>query len=459
MLHRWPCRFVFVRPAWLLPVLMIAGCARYHAKPLNAARSAQALTARRLSDTRLIRFLGKMGVHPSGQWNLHALVLVAVYERPDLKIAHAHYAITRGGVETAAAVPNPELALEPTFNAAPVQAIPSPWTIGPVVSFLVSSLGARQAGLEAARDKAAAARTLIATTAWQERGAVRDAMLELWLARQQRRLAEQEADLAGRARAILARRAEAGMVAEAVVAQATETAQKARFAAAEARRRIAIDRVKLAGAVGLPAAALDHARLSFGAFAHPATPGNLARLTRQALTHRPSVVAALSRYRAAEAKLRQAIDEQYPGFRIGPGYHYDEGANKFLIAFTIPLPVFNQNQGPIAKARAHRALAAARFRDIQQKALAAIDTAAADWQASRRAETEARRAAATARSRAHRARLAFQAGATGRLALFEAERSAVVGRQQTLLAEAQRLRALGNLADALHHPFFGGGTR
>ena len=157
--------------------------------------------------------------------------------------------------------------------------------------------------------------------------------------------------------------------------------------------------------------------------------------------------------------VRQAIDEQFPGFRIGPGYQYDQGANKFLIALSIPLPVFNQNQGPIAKARAHRALAAARFRDIQQKALAAIDTAAADWQASRRAETEARRAAATARSRAHRARLAFQAGATGRLALFEAERSAVVGRQQTLLAEAQRLRALGNLADALHHPFFGGGTR
>ena len=453
-----PLRAASLRAAWLLPALLVAACARYHAEPIDAAHTAQALTARRLSDARLVRFLGAMGVHPSGRWDLHALVLVAVYERPDLRIAHARYALARGGVIAAGEVPNPQLALAPTFDATPVQAIASPWTVGPVVDFLIDSFGARQAGVEAARDKADAAKTLIATAAWQERGAVRDAMLSLWLAKRRHRLAARAADLAGEARAILARRAQAGMVAQAVVAQATETAQRAGFAAAEARREVAIDRAKLAAASGLPAGALADATLSFRALAHPAAPGDLARLTRRALTHRPDVVAALAKYRASEATLRQAIDRQYPGFRIGPGYHYDEGANKFLIAFSIPLPLFNQNQGPIAEARARRALEAARFREVQQTALAAIDTAAADWRASVTAETAARDAAATAQARAHRARLAFEAGATGRLALVDAEHSAVLARQQTLSAEAQRLRALGHLADALQHRFFDGGA-
>jgi outer membrane protein TolC len=253
---------------------------------------------------------------------------------------------------------------------------------------------------------------------------------------------------------VLAQRFAAGMIAAPLLTAGQITAEQARFAATEAARRTSLAMTRLAAAIGMPVAALDGVRLDLAAFDTAPRPEDVAALARAALIDRPSVRAALEHYRAAQDRFRAAIDRQYPGFTIGPGYHYDQGDNKFLLALSVPLPVFNQNQGPIAIARAERRRAAARFDAAQQRVLAMIDRARADLRTSDAALRSADRSAAGANRSAEAAAQAFRAGASGRLGLLGARQAAIVARQDALTARAQDLAAIGRLEDALHHRFF-----
>lgn len=434
-------------------VTIVSGCAQYHARPIDAARSARQLTSRTLDDPRLQRFLAAVGEPAGHRWGLRSLTLAAVYERPDLKIAAADYEIATGSVVTAQALPNPTLSISPTYNA--TNGNPSPLKIGPIVSFLLGSLGARQAGIAAARDRVAAARQVVATAAWLVRARVRDALLGLWSAQAQRGLVDRNASYARGVADAVDQRFRAGMVASVIDAQSRLAAEQASFAVAQAARRVAVARASLAAAVGVPMRALSSVPISTAAFDHPPQPGAIGDMTRQALTHRPSVVAALARYQASQQDLRAAIDSQFPGVTIGPGYHYDQGDSKYILALSLPLPIFNQNQGPIAVARARRRLAAARLMAAQLHVLDQIDAADARYQTSLAETHTADRIAAEASSQVQAARSAYRAGATGRLRLLAAEQALVVARQNRLTAAIQRRTALGLLEDGLHRRFYG----
>ncbi|MDA8349910.1 MAG: TolC family protein, partial [Pseudomonadota bacterium] len=176
-------------------------------------------------------------------------------------------------------------------------------------------------------------------------------------------------------------------------------------------------------------------------------------LVHAALIKRPDVLAALARYRASEANLRLAIARQYPSIDIGPGYHYDQGDNKFLLAVSLPLPILNQNQGPIAQARAARRVAAAEFKAIQAQVLGEIERAQTDWKASAAELASARQVRASADNVLSRRRTEFAAGQIGRLRLLGAEEAFVQAEQGALAASVHERAALGELEAALYHPF------
>ncbi|MDD2862619.1 MAG: TolC family protein [Acidiphilium sp.] len=437
--------------AAMLLAATLAGCARYVPRPIDPATAATRLAARRLDDPALLRFLAAMG-DAAPRWGIGTLTLVAVFERPDLRIAVANREIAQGGLIAATALPNPTLGLSPTYNTG--TSLPSPIKIGPIVDFVIGSFGARAADAAAARARIAAARAAIRTAAWHERARVRDALLAVWQARAGAAIADQAARTAAASRRVLAQRFAAGMIAAPLLTSGQITAEQARFAATEAARRTSLAMTRLAAAIGMPVAALDGVRLDLAAFDTAPPTGDVAALARAALIDRPSVRAALEQYRAAQDRLRAAIDRQYPGFTIGPGYHYDQGDNKFLLALSVPLPVFNQNQGPIAIARAERRRAAARFDAAQERVLAMIDRARADLRTSDAALRSADRSAAGADRAAEAAAQAFRAGASGRLGLLGAQQASIVARQEALVARGQDLAAIGRLEDALHHRFF-----
>ncbi|TAL52740.1 TolC family protein [Pandoraea sp.] len=437
--------------AAVLASALLSGCASYTPRPLDPGKTAAALTRRNLSDPRLLRFL-TTEQHRNGppQWNLDTLALVAVYERPDMSVAKARLREAQGGETTAAALPNPTLSIAPTYDTTVTS---SPWTVGPIVSFLIQSYGARPARIARARARTEEAQEAIAVTAWQLRAQVRTAMLDAWATQQNAALAARRAALAGSYRQAVDQRYQAGMVSAATLTMATLAQNQAELQFASDQRAVRLARAGLAAALGLPKAALDGIDLDMNGIAHPRQPGSLKPLVHAALTARPDVLAALAHYAAAQASLRLAVARQYPAIDIGPGYHYDQGDNKFILSISLPLPIFNQDQGPIAQARAARQIAAQQFLTTQAKALAEIDRAQTDWHASEAELVSAQKLREAAADALDRQRSAFTAGQIGRLRLLGAELAYVQSQQGTLTASVHERVALGHLEVALYHPF------
>jgi len=118
----------------------------------------------------------------------------------------------------------------------------------------------------------------------------------------------------------------------------------------------------------------------------------------------------------------------------------------------VELPVFNQNQGPIAESRARRELAAAKFLQLQAQVIAQVERAVAGWQsAQEQAQTTAELFAAAERQEKSIA-AQVQAGAATRMDSASAEIDLNSVRIAQLDTEAQAQAALGALEDALQSP-------
>lgn len=102
----WRTRFRWLAPSCLL-IPLLAGCATFHARPLRPEASAAALRQRSLSDPRLLRFVSLQLQRPiEHRWDLDALTLAALYERPDMPIAATQVEVAEAGEVTAREWPN-----------------------------------------------------------------------------------------------------------------------------------------------------------------------------------------------------------------------------------------------------------------------------------------------------------------------------------------------------------------
>ena len=137
---------------------------------------------------------------------------------------------------------------------------------------------------------------------------------------------------------------------------------------------------------------------------------------------------------------------------LGPGYSFNQGANEFTLGLTMALPVFNQNQGPIAAAAAHRHVIAADLLQKQTRVITAIGTALTTYRADLRQWRAARAIALRQRGQWNLAREAFAAGAQSRLALAEAQFALNTYQQAALGARGAAALALGHLENLLEKP-------
>jgi len=111
------------------------------------------------------------------------------------------------------------------------------------------------------------------------------------------------------------------------------------------------------------------------------TPAANQTLLAQALATRPDVQSARRAQAAADTETRLQRALRTPNITAGGGYRRQEGVNAVVFSVTVPVPLFNQNQGGIARAEAERRAAAARVTaaeaavrlDVQQ-AVNAVET-------------------------------------------------------------------------------------
>ena len=437
----------------LATAALVESCARYTPQPIVPADAAASLESRTLDAPHLRQFVSS--VTPAraegAAWDLTTLTLAALYYHPDLDIARAKIAEARAGVVTAGQVPNPSLSFEDlSYNAAA-----GTWTVAPVITFLVETSGKREYRTQEARALVDAARSDLAAASWQVRGAVRNALLNLWAARRRLTLLRQRLDLQDQLATLLEHRLAAGEASALDVARERTSRNQISLAVRDAERQGVDARAQLAAAIGIPLQALDGVDFDFRAFETPEQPApDAGELRRQALVGRSDVQSLLAEYAAAESAVALEVANQYPNITLGPGYGYDAGARVYRLLPAVDLPVFSQNQGPIAQAQARRQTAAARFMALQTRIIGAVDGAAASYRAATQALATADALASGEEQRAHRISRSFQAGEVDRPTLVTAQIERFAAEQSRFDAMVQHRQALGALEDALQLPMF-----
>ena len=180
---------------------------------------------------------------------------------------------------------------------------------------------------------------------------------------------------------------------------------------------------------------------------------SLAVARRAALQARADVLVALARFEASQMALEQEVTKRNSAVHLGPGYQWDQGANKWTLALTLELPLFHRNEGPITEAVARRQEAAAVFNATQAQALAEIDGAVARRRAAvaqvvsvRQMQSQLERQTALVQAR-------LQAGGADRSDLATAQLEQAAGDLALVEAQAVAAGAAGDLEAALQVPF------
>jgi outer membrane protein TolC len=442
---------------WLIILGMVGltGCARFETHPLVPAQTAAQLESRRLDDAGLRVFLEqnlghKLEVWPLPEWDLNTLTLAAFYYHPSLEVARAQWAVARAAIKTAKGRPNPSITVTPGYDT--TTAIPSPWI--PMLNFdwPLETAGKRDKRIAEARELAESARWDIVTTAWRVRASVRDSLLDWRVAEDRGALLDQQYDRQQQIANRLQQRVEAGDAARSELTTAQIALHKTRLDQWDARAKSSDARARLAGALGLGTEALAGVRLVCEPAATPPPILNSPAARQLALTGRADLLGALADYAAAEDDLQLEIAKQYPDVHFSPGYQFNQGDNQWTLGLTVELPLLNQNQGPIAAAKARRQLAAAQFTALQSRIIGDLDRALAADQLAEQSLASGETLLTAEREQENSVHAQQQAGAADQFDLLNAQLEQINARlvQQEGRAQVQRTRDA--LEDALQHP-------
>ena len=338
--------------------VILSGCQSYEAEPLDL-ESHVATIDERISDAAgiqaLLDRLERAGAvvpdafDPDDGLTAAEGEVLALFANPSLRLA-------RLDVETAdAAADHADRWADPVFGFDGADILDGGTELGVTVGFSIPISGR----LDVARDRAEAAvgtaRSRVAAAEWAMRCAVRRAWSD-WSAAEEivaleRRLLERR-EAASRTGASLEQSGELGRL-ESRVLQAERASQRLAVdsAAFEARQR----RRALLALLGLgPATPVELIpRLDVPS---PVVPTDADETWWQG---QPQVAVLRARYAEAEEDLRLEIRRQYPDLEIAPGFGREEGSDRVLLGFSLPIPLWNANRGPIAEARARRVRARA----------------------------------------------------------------------------------------------------
>ncbi len=440
-----------------LIVVLLSSCASFEPEPISPADTIAAYEARTLDNPDLQRYVtshlhGDAGRRVPSRWDLTTLTLAAFYFSPELDVARAKAATDQAAVQTAGQRPNPSLQfpLAYTTNA---KAGESPYTYGLGLDIPIETAGKRGYRVAQAQQLSNAARLNIGNVAWQVRSRLRSHMLNLYAAMRKAQILEQQITIQQQIVAMLDKRLTLGAASAPEANQAHIALAQNRVDLAKAQQQTQDERAQIAATIGVPVAALAKIQISFDAFEHvyPAIPANDAR--RQAILNRADLLAALSKYEASQAALQLEIARQYPDIHIGPGYTFDAGAHKFLLPVSgISLPLFNQNQGPIAEASARRKEVAARVNAVQAQAINDTERATQNYHAALGNLQLAESLLSAQQRQLQAMQKTFNAGETDRLTLALAQHTFYINTLARQDALVQVQGSIGQLEDAMQRP-------
>ncbi len=438
--------------------LLSGGCARrrYQPAPIQPAPAAAAFEQRTLDVPALKEFI-KTNLRrdpepwPPPAWDLELLTLAAFYYHPDLDVARARLGVAEAEAITAGARPNPSIRVIAGAGNIPE----NPWLFGLELALPIETAGKRGLRLERARLLTDAARLQLGETAWQVRDRVRAALLDHALAVRRVELLEHQRTLRSQMVALLQKRLQVGEISRSELQPARlEMATTATdFSIAE--KQINSSRAALAQAVGVPVLSLETVRITVPLLDVPPAVASLnyGEIQRAAVLNRIDLRRSLAEYAAADAALKLEIAKQYPNLELAPGYDFEEGAHRFVLGVSIPLPIFNRNEGPIAEAEARRKEAAAHFLALQARIITETGKALALYGAALKRLDTASAAVLQVQSESERlARVSFSAGESDRVELTQILARGLEAARMRLEALQEANTAFMELENAVQRP-------
>jgi outer membrane protein TolC len=257
---------------------------------------------------------------------------------------------------------------------------------------------------------------------------------------------------------LFTQRVKAGGASQPDLSLALSSLQGAKLKSAQADARLSEDRNVLSAAIGLPVEALDGARFSLPTLDSPPNQRSLSGKAIQslALINRIDLRRELTQYAAADEALKLEVAKQYPDIDISGGYSWEGGENIFELGPSAVLPVFNQNQGPIAEAEARRKVVAAQFLAAQAGIIEQSQATLVRYRGALIALEAARSAADFQAKRLDQARRALAVGESDTVVLAQTQLQDLAAQQSALASLTNAQTALGALEDSIQRPLDNG---
>ncbi len=443
----------------MLGIALLAGCARFDSRPIAPAETAAKIDSRSLASPEFRQFLEKnlgsqLDDWPKQTWDFETLNLAALYYHPSLEVARAQWEVALGGDKTAAARPNPTLTATPGYDFTATSLGVNPWIPGVVFDVPFETMGKRGYRKARAAHLSESARLNIAIAAWQVRSNLRNSLIELASARQREQMLGRQISIHSRIIGSLEKRLQVGAISSSELVPMQLALAKTRLDLADARRQAVDARVRVADAIGVPVKALEGLDLAFDLSTRHASAAELmsAEVRDAALRNRADVLGALADYAASQSALQLEIAKQYPDVHLGPGYQFNNGDHQFTLAISAELPIFNQNQGPIAEARARRTEAAAKFMAVQAKVITEIDRAVAAFRVTTDNLSGLEALAAAQRKQSDNVNALVKVGAADQLDLLNSQLELAASELVQLDGRTKLQQAFAALEDAVQRP-------
>ena len=370
----------------------------------------------------------------------------ALRDNPDYLAARQETAAAAGARQQAGLLPNPELAfeVEDTRSASQTRSITltQPFELG----------GKRAARVAVAEANAGVVDADLEARRYALRADIIQGFYELLLAEEAVRLAKQSQALAQRSLDSSGAQIRAGKLSpvsgtRAEVEQVTQRLELRRALQQRDNARVSLARQLGVSVIELGEPVGDLDRL-------PEPPGE-ARLL-QAIRQTPAMLKARQQVAAGDADVDLQRSQRYPDVRVSLGSQYDEleGERVNLVGFSLPLPLFDRNQGNLlaASSRADQArdLQRATELQIQAETLQALR----DWRSASADVDDLRNRVLPAGQRTvDDLTRGFSLGRFAQLDVLEAQRALIAARGQYLLSQRAQINAWARL-ERLHGPLF-----
>jgi outer membrane protein TolC len=436
-------------------LLAAAACQHVPPEPLDPGANGERIAGRTLASPVVQDALARHGLSVSGStWSLDQLTLAAWVLRTDVAVAGSELYAARAATAVDDQRPNPTVT---SPNEVVTDSnVDDPWVIGAALALTFEPGHKRDIRRERALAQERALEWKFGETLWSARAAVRAALLDVAASRDLVALDDLEEQAA---------RAYLDWVETRLQAGAATTSERLAAVRAlnESASRRGVDVAALATASATLSAAVGVAPREIGAVetnVPPASPSlrlaaaDVLAARDAALVNRLDVRRALAEYDVAEQELRAAVASQYPDITFAPGYLIDQADHKITLGLDLPVPLFHNADAQIRQATASRAVAAAKFDDVQAAALASIDVGFAQYEATRGALEAAERAERDAQEAAAALERQRAAGAANRGEVLAGQIALLQLRRTTFAARRAVVDAITAIENGIERPLY-----